>query len=79
MNPHPYGHLIFDKGAKKHSMEKGQILQQMVLVQLAVSMQKNANRSFLISLYKAQVQVDQRSPHKTRYTETTRTKSGKRA
>jgi hypothetical protein len=29
----------------------------MVLVQLAVNMQKNANRSILISLYKAQVQV----------------------
>ena len=31
----------------------------MVLAQLAVSMQKNANRSILISLYKAQVQEDQ--------------------
>ena len=42
-------------------MEKGQPLQQMVLVQLALSMQKNENRPFLISLYKAKVQVDQRS------------------
>ena len=42
----------------------------MVLVQLAVTMQKNTNRSFPISLYKVQVHVDQRSPHKTRYTET---------
>ena len=31
----------------------------MVLVQLAGSMQKNANRPILISLYKAQVQVVQ--------------------
>ena len=36
-------------------MEKGQPIQQMVLVQLALSMQKNENRPFLIFLYKAQV------------------------
>ena len=35
-------------------MEKGQPLQQMELVQLAVIMQKNGNGSFLMSLYKAQ-------------------------
>ena len=48
----------------------------MVLFQLAVSMLKNENQAFPIPLYKAQLQVDQRSPHKTRYTETHRTKSG---
>ena len=47
----------------------------MVLVQLAVSMQKNANRPILISLYKAQVQIDQGHPHKTRYTESNRRES----
>ena len=41
----------------------------MVLAQLAVSMQRNENISLLISLYKSQVQVDQKSLHKTRYTE----------
>ena len=45
--------------------ENKQHLQQMVLIQLAVSIQKNANLSFFISLYKAQVQVDQRPPYKT--------------
>jgi hypothetical protein len=40
-----------------------------VLFQLVVSMYKNVNRSTLISLYKAQVQVDQGASHKTRYTE----------
>jgi hypothetical protein len=50
--------------------------QQMVLIQLEVSMQKNANLSILISLYKAQTQVDQGSPHKTRYTEINRKESG---
>ena len=38
MDLHRYGHLNFDKGAKKHSMEKGRTLQQMVLIQLAVTM-----------------------------------------
>jgi hypothetical protein len=41
----------------------------MVLVQLAVSMEKNANRSIFISLYKAQIQLDQGPPHNTRDTE----------
>ena len=63
-------------GAKTFQWKKRQHFHQMVLVQLAVSMQKNANRSILISLYKVQVQVDQRPPHKTRYTELIRRESG---
>ena len=39
-------------------------------------MQKNLNRYFPISLYKVQVQMDQRPPHKTRYTETIRRENG---
>jgi hypothetical protein len=31
MNPHNHAHLVFDKGAKKHMMEKRQPLQQMFL------------------------------------------------
>jgi hypothetical protein len=42
----------------------------MVLVQLEVSKYKNANQPILISLYKAQFQVDQGPPHKTRDAET---------
>jgi hypothetical protein len=34
MNPHTYGHLIFDKGAKIIQWKKRQHLQQMVLAQL---------------------------------------------
>ena len=38
MNPHTYGHLIFDKGAKKNPVEKRQHFQQLVLAQLVVIM-----------------------------------------
>ena len=38
MNPHTYGHLIFDKGAKTIQWKKRQHFQQMVLAQLAVIM-----------------------------------------
>jgi uncharacterized protein (DUF736 family) len=31
INPQTYGHFIFDKEAKNHTMEKGEHLQQMVL------------------------------------------------
>jgi hypothetical protein len=36
MNPHTYGHLILDKGAK--TIQWKQHFQQMVLVQLVVNM-----------------------------------------
>ena len=36
MNPHTYGHLIFDKGAKTIQWKKRQHFQQMVLAQLVV-------------------------------------------
>jgi hypothetical protein len=38
MNPHTYGHLIFDKGAKTIQWKKDSIFQQMVLAQLVVIM-----------------------------------------
>jgi hypothetical protein len=38
MNPHTYGHLIFDKGAKTIQWKKRQYFQQMVWAQLAVIM-----------------------------------------
>jgi hypothetical protein len=49
-----------------------------VLAQLVVSMQKNENHSIFIFFYKAQVQVDQGPPHKTRYTETNRKEIGEK-
>ena len=38
MNPHTYGHLIFDNGAKTIKWKKRQHFQQMGLAQLAVIM-----------------------------------------
>jgi hypothetical protein len=38
MNPHTYGHLIFDKGVKTIPEEKRQHFKQMVLAQLVVIM-----------------------------------------
>jgi hypothetical protein len=38
MNPHTYGDLIFDSGAKSHLVEKRQHFQQMVLAQMVVIM-----------------------------------------
>ena len=38
MNPHTYGHLIFDKGAETIQWKKRQHSQQMVLSQLTVFM-----------------------------------------
>jgi len=40
-------------------------------------MQENENRSISIILHEAQVQVDQRPQHKTRYTYSNRRESGK--
>jgi hypothetical protein len=37
MNPHTYGHLIFNKGAKTIQWKKRQHFPQMVLAQLAVN------------------------------------------
>ena len=38
MNPPTYGQLIFDKGAKNHPVAKRQHFEQIMLVQLAISM-----------------------------------------
>jgi hypothetical protein len=38
MNTYTFGHLISDKGAKTIQWKKDSIFQQMVLVQLVVSM-----------------------------------------
>jgi hypothetical protein len=40
MKPHSYSHLIFDKGAQKHKMEKRQTLQHMLLEKVVICLQK---------------------------------------
>jgi hypothetical protein len=58
MNPCSYAHLIFDKDAKKHTMEKRQPLQQMLLAKLDICLQKTETRSMFVTLYKYQLKVD---------------------
>jgi hypothetical protein len=55
---------------------KLQHFQQVVLVELVVSRQKNGNRFIFTSLYKAQVQVDQGPPQKNK-TKQNKTKQNK--
>lgn len=53
-----YNQLLFDKQAK--FLETGQSLQQMVLGELDVRMQKYTMRSLPYILFKNQLQMDQR-------------------
>jgi hypothetical protein len=49
MNPCSYTHLIFDKGTK-HTMEKRQPLQQMLLAKVVICLQKTETGSVPITL-----------------------------
>ena len=71
MNPHTYGHLIFDKGAKTIWLKKTAFSK---IGAGSMDSQHVKECKFIHSylLYKAQVHVDQGPPHKTRYTETNR-------
>jgi hypothetical protein len=51
MNPHNYTHFIFDKGAKKYTMEKRQPLHQMLLGKVVTHLQEIETRSMSITLY----------------------------
>jgi hypothetical protein len=51
MNPHNYTHLIFDKGAKKYTMENRQPLQQLLLWKVVICLQKTKIRYISITLY----------------------------
>jgi hypothetical protein len=51
MNTHSYAHLIFDKVTKKHTMQKRQPLQQMLLGKVVIHLQESETRSMFITLY----------------------------
>jgi hypothetical protein len=71
MNPHTYGLLIFEKRAKTIQWKKDSIFNKWCLFNWWLACRR------MLSLYKAQVQVDQGPPHKARYTETYRKETGK--
>jgi hypothetical protein len=50
MNPHSYTNLIFDKATKKHTMEKRQPLQQMLLGKVIICLEKTETRSMSVTL-----------------------------
>ena len=79
MNPHTYGHLIFDKGAKTIQWKKDSIFNKWCWRNCWLTCRRMHNWSILISLYKAQVQVDQGPPHKTRYIDSNRRESGEKS
>jgi hypothetical protein len=76
MIPHTYGHLIFDKGAKTIQWKKKAAFSTNGAGSNGGQHVEECELIHLISLYKAQVQVDQGPPHKIRYTETNRKESG---
>jgi hypothetical protein len=76
INPHTYGHLIFDKEAKKHAVEK--IAFSTNYAHLPGGLQVEESKLIHFYLFvKAQVQEDQGHRHKTRYAESNRRESGK--
>ena len=72
MNPHNYGHLIFDNGAKNIQWKKDSIFNNWCWLIWQIV----CRRMHIDPLYNAPIQVDQRTPHKTRHTETNRKESG---
>ena len=69
MNPHTYGHLIFDKGAKTIQWKKRQHFQQMVLAKLIHSYllvqriftNPKSDRRIITNIYKELKKVDSRN------------------
>jgi hypothetical protein len=62
--------LIFDNGAKTTQWKEDSIFNKWFWLNWWSACTKKEKLPILISLYKAQVQVDQGPPSKTRYTET---------
>ena len=75
MNPHTYSQLIFDKVAKIIQWIKDSIFNKWCWLAWRSACGRMQINQFFTSLYKPQVQVDQESPHKTRYTESIKKES----
>ena len=78
----PYMYWTHDLGLRTYkyrniNTEKRKYLQQMMLFELSVDMEKSENKSIFVSVHKAQVQVDEGLQHKTRYSESKRREFGK--
>ena len=73
---HTHGHLIFDKDVNYIQWRKASIFNKWCWSNW-LSIQKNENRPIFVTLYKAQVHVDQGPQHKTLYTEYNTRESGK--
>jgi hypothetical protein len=74
MNPHTYGHLIFDKGAKTSQWKKTPFSTNGVGLTGGQHVEEcKSIHPYLLA--QTQVQVDQGLPHKTRDTETYRRES----
>jgi hypothetical protein len=75
MNPHTYGHLIFDKGAKIIQRKKVRIFKKWCWHNWRLSCRRMRIDPFLSPCTKVK-SMDQGTPHKTRDTETYRGESG---
>ena len=78
MNPHSYGHLICDKVAKIIPWKKESIFNKWLWSNCCSACRRMQINPYLYP-YKAPVQVNQEPPHKTKYTESNRRESEKRA
>ena len=68
INPHTYEHLIFDKEAKVMQWNKESIFNKWCWHNWMPTC-KNSKRSISISMHKTQIQIDQRSQHKSSHIE----------
>jgi hypothetical protein len=52
MKPHSYAHLNFWQRCQEHTMEKRQLVQQMLQGKLNICLQKTGTRSMFVTLYR---------------------------
>jgi hypothetical protein len=74
MNPHTYGHLIFDKGVKTIQWKKDSIFNKWYRLNWQSAYRRMQIYPFLSPVQSSSPR-DQGPPHKTRYTETNKRES----